>query len=201
MGFGACLADEMGLGKTVQVLAYLEKLRKSVKNVHVLLIVPASLIGNWKKETQKFAPDMKMYVLHGRTSAALEKEAERPLPFLTITTYGMAAKIQVLKEKVWDCIILDEAQAIKNPVTKQTREIKKMRAGMRIAMTGTPIENDLTNLWSLFDFLNHGLLGSSKEFHEFCKGLEENPRGYAKLKSMISPFMLRRMKQEKILKV
>lgn len=197
MGFGACLADDMGLGKTVQVLAYLEKLRKSVKNAHVLLIVPASLIGNWKKETQKFAPDMEMYVLHGRTSAALEKEAEKPLPFLTITTYGMAAKIQVLKEKVWDCIILDEAQAIKNPVTKQTREIKKMRAGMRIAMTGTPIENDLTNLWSLFDFLNHGLLGSSKEFHEFCKELEENPRGYAKLKSMISPFMLRRVKTDK----
>lgn len=197
MGFGACLADDMGLGKTVQVLAYLEKLRKSVKNAHVILIVPASLIGNWKKETEKFAPNMEMCILHGKTSAALEKEAENQLPFLTITTYGMAAKIEILKERMWDCIILDEAQAIKNPMTKQTREIKKMKAGMRIAMTGTPIENDLTNLWSLFDFLNHGLLGSSKEFQEFCKGLEKNPQGYAKLKSMISPFMLRRVKTDK----
>lgn len=197
MGFGACLADDMGLGKTVQVLAYLENLRESVTNASVLLIVPASLIGNWKKETEKFAPNMEICILHGKTSAALEKEAENPLPFLTITTYGMAARIEVLKERKWDCIILDEAQAIKNPVTKQTREIKKMRADMRIAMTGTPIENDLTNLWSLFDFLNHGLLGSSKEFHEFCKGLEKNPRGYAKLKSMISPFMLRRVKTDK----
>lgn len=197
MGFGACLADDMGLGKTVQVLAYLEKLRKSVKNAHVILIVPASLIGNWKKETEKFAPNMETCILHGKTSAALEKEAENQLPFLTITTYGMAAKIEILKERMWDCIILDEAQAIKNPMTKQTREIKKMKAGMRIAMTGTPIENDLTNLWSLFDFLNHGLLGSSKEFQEFCKGLEKNPQGYAKLKSMISPFMLRRVKTDK----
>ena len=197
MGFGACLADDMGLGKTVQVLAYLEKLRKTVKNAHVLLIVPASLIGNWKKETEKFVPGMELCILHGRTSAVLEREAEKSLPFLTVTTYGMAAKIDVLKKRTWECIILDEAQAIKNPMTKQTREIKKMKAGMRIAMTGTPIENDLTNLWSLFDFLNHGLLGSSREFHEFCKGLEENPRGYAKLKSMISPFMLRRVKTDK----
>lgn len=197
MGFGACLADDMGLGKTVQVLAYLEKLRKTVKNAHVLLIVPASLIGNWKKETEKFVPGMELCILHGRASSLLEREAEKALPFLTITTYGMAARIDVLKKMTWECIILDEAQAIKNPMTKQTREIKKMKAGMRIAMTGTPIENDLMNLWSLFDFLNHGLLGSSREFREFCKGLEENPRGYAKLKSMISPFMLRRVKTDK----
>ena len=197
LGFGACLADDMGLGKTVQVLAYLEKLRKTAKSACVLLIVPASLIGNWKKEVEKFVPDMEICILHGKTSKVLEKEAEDSLPFLTITTYGMAAKIEALKERMWDCIILDEAQAIKNPLTRQTREIKRMKADMRIAMTGTPIENDLTNLWSLFDFLNHGFLGSSKEFHEFCKSLEENPRGYAKLKSMISPFMLRRVKTDK----
>lgn len=155
LGFGACLADDMGLGKTIQVLTYLEKLRKT------------------------------------------DKEAKEELPFLTITTYAMAAKIEPLKEKEWDCLIFDEAQAIKNPTTKQTREIKKMKSKMRIAMTGTPIENDLTNLWSLFDFLNHGLLGASKEFHEFCKGLEEHPEKYEKLKSMISPFMLRRVKTDK----
>ena len=197
LGFGACLADDMGLGKTIQVLAYLEKLRKADKKAKVLLIVPASLIGNWQKEKEKFAPAMESCVLHGKTSTKLEKEAKEELPFLTITTYGMATKLESLKEKEWDCMILDEAQAIKNPTTKQTREIKKMKSKMRIAMTGTPIENDLTNLWSLFDFLNHGLLGSSKEFHEFCKGLEAHPEKYAKLKSMISPFMLRRVKTDK----
>ena len=197
LGFGACLADDMGLGKTIQVLAYLEKMRKADKKAKVLLIVPASLIGNWQKEKEKFVPVMESCVLHGKTSAKLEEEAKEELPFLTITTYGMAAKLESLKEKDWDCLILDEAQAIKNPTTKQTREIKKMKSKMRIAMTGTPIENDLTNLWSLFDFLNHGLLGSSKEFHEFCKGLEAHPEKYAKLKSMISPFMLRRVKTDK----
>lgn len=197
LGFGACLADDMGLGKTIQVLAYLEKLRKTDKHAKALLIVPASLIGNWQKEKEKFAPAMECRILHGKVSAKLAEEAEEDLPFLTITTYGMAAKLDPLKEREWDCLILDEAQAIKNPGTRQTREIKKMRSKMRIAMTGTPIENDLTNLWSLFDFLNHGLLGGSKEFHEFCKGLETHPEKYAKLKSMISPFMLRRLKTDK----
>lgn len=197
LGFGACLADDMGLGKTVQVLAYLEKMRKSNKNAKILLVVPASLIGNWQREKEKFAPDMECCVLHGATSAKLSEKAQEELPFLSITTYGMAARLETLKEKEWDCLILDEAQAIKNPTTKQTREIKKMKSRMRIAMTGTPIENDLTNLWSLFDFLNHGLLGSSGEFREFCKGLEQHPEKYAKLKSMISPFMLRRVKTDK----
>ena len=109
----------------------------------------------------------------------------------------MVSRIKAFQETMWDCVILDEAQAIKNPGTKQTREIKKLQAQMRIAMTGTPIENDLTNLWSLFDFIDHGLLGTSKEFHEFTKGLEENPQEYAKLKSMITPFMLRRVKTDK----
>lgn len=197
LGFGACLADDMGLGKTVQVLAYLEKMRKSNKNAKILLVVPASLIGNWQREKEKFAPDMECCVLHGATSAKLSEKAQEELPFLSITTYGMAARLETLKEKEWDCLILDEAQAIKNPTTKQTREIKKMKSRMRIAMTGTPIENDLTNLWSLFDFLNHGLLGSSGEFREFCKGLEQHLEKYAKLKSMISPFMLRRVKTDK----
>ena len=197
LGFGACLADDMGLGKTIQVLTYLEHLRKQDKNSRVLLIVPASLIGNWEKETQKFVPDMTLQVLHGKTSALLEQTFDANAAFLTITTYGMASRIETLGKISWNCIILDEAQAIKNPGTKQTREIKKLKAKMRIAMTGTPIENDLTNLWSLFDFINHGLLGSSKEFHEFAKDLELHPEGYAKLKSMISPFMLRRVKTDK----
>lgn len=197
LNFGACLADDMGLGKTLQVLTFLERMRKDTPKARVLLIVPASLIGNWQKEKDKFAPDMTMHVLYGKTSASLSEELMEEKAFLTITTYGMAAKVESLKDVEWDCLILDEAQAIKNPTTKQTREIKKIKAAMRIAMTGTPIENDLTNLWSLFDFLNHGLLGSSKEFHEYCKGLESNPQGYARLKAIVQPFMLRRVKTDK----
>lgn len=197
LGFGACLADDMGLGKTVQVLAYLEKLRATNKDARVLLVVPASLLGNWQKETQKFAPDMDYCILHGKSASVLDQEFADQDAFLTITTYGMVTRIQALQEQKWDSLILDEAQAIKNPLTKQTRQIKKLTARMRIAMTGTPIENDLTNLWSLFDFLNKGLMGTSKEFHEFCKGLEAHPQGYARLRTMISPFMLRRVKTDK----
>lgn len=197
LGFGACLADDMGLGKTVQVLAYLERLRAKEKKARVLLIVPASLVGNWQKEAQKFAPSMELLVLHGRTSAVLEQMLREQPAFLTITTYGMATRIRALQEMPWTAVILDEAQAIKNPATKQTKEIKKISAGMRIAMTGTPIENDLTNLWSLFDFLNQGLLGTPKEFHEYCKNLSDHPEGYAKLKAMVTPFMLRRVKTDK----
>lgn len=196
LGFGACLADDMGLGKTVQVLAYLEQMRKSKEDSHCLLVVPASLLGNWEKETGKFAPEMDYQILHGKTSEKLGIDYSKRDVFLTITTYGMVSRIQELKETVWDCVILDEAQAIKNPLTKQTKEIKKLQTSMRIAMTGTPIENDLTNLWSLFDFLNKGLMGTSKEFKEYCKGLREHPEGYGKLKLMISPFMLRRLKTD-----
>lgn len=197
LGFGACLADDMGLGKTVQILAYLEKLRKSKKNARVLLVIPASLLGNWQKETKKFSPEMDVLLLHGKTAPNLAKIFLEQQSFLTITTYGMAARIKELQDIEWDCVVLDEAQAIKNPGTKQTREIKKLKARMRIIMTGTPIENDLTNLWSLFDFLNKGLLGGSEEFHEYCKQLEEYPEGYMKLKTMVSPFMLRRVKTDK----
>lgn len=197
LGFGACLADDMGLGKTVQVLAYLEKLRKTKKGARVLLVVPASLLGNWQKEAEKFVPSMDYRILHGKSAAVLGREFTEEDDFLTITTYGMSSRIKELQDVQWDCIILDEAQAIKNPLTKQTKEIKKLDGRMRIAMTGTPIENDLTNLWSLFDFLNKGLMGTSKEFHEFCKQLKENPEQYAKLKTMVAPFMLRRLKTDK----
>lgn len=197
LGFGACLADDMGLGKTLQVLAYLERLRKKEKTARVLLIVPASLLGNWQREAEKFVPAMGLSVLHGGGAAVLGRKVMEEPAFLNITTYGMVARIKELKDIEWTCIILDEAQAIKNPATRQTREIKKLSGHMRIAMTGTPIENDLTNLWSLFDFLNKGLMGTSAEFHEFCRNLGDHPENYAKLKSMVSPFMLRRVKTDK----
>ena len=102
-----------------------------------------------------------------------------------------------LQDIVWECVILDEAQAIKNPLTKQTQALKQLSAHMRVAMTGTPVENDLTNLWSLFDFLNKGLLGSSQAFKTFCKGLDERPEGYSRLRAMVAPFLLRRLKTDK----
>ncbi len=197
LGFGACLADDMGLGKTVQVLAYLEKLRRKKADAKALLIVPASLLDNWQKEAEKFAPEMDLMILHGKTAPALEEQLKQEQAFLTITTYGMAARMELLQQMSWECLILDEAQAIKNPATKQTHAVKKIPARMRIAMTGTPIENDLTNLWSLFDFLNKGLLGSSMEFRDYCRKLNDNPEGYQRLKTMVSPFMLRRVKTDK----
>ena len=197
LGFGACLADDMGLGKTIQVLAFLEKLRNTEKDACALLIVPASLLGNWEQEIGKFAPDMDYCILHGKPSSVLAEELVSDQSFLTITTYGMAARLKVLQNYQWRCVILDEAQAIKNAMTKQSREIKKIPSEIRIAMTGTPIENDLTNLWSLFDFLNKGLLGTSDEFKEYCKKLTEHPEGYAQLKAIVSPFLLRRLKTDK----
>ena len=199
LGFGACLADDMGLGKTLQVLTFLEKLRKEKGQNprRILLIVPASLLGNWKKEAEKFVPKMDVAILHGRPAKDLGQEVLDGGSYLTVTTYGMTVRIRELQQVDWDCLILDEAQAIKNPLAKQTHAIKKIHAKMRIAMTGTPIENELGNLWSLFDFLNKGLLGTSKEFKDYTKQLAEHPEEYAHLKSMISPFMLRRVKTDK----
>ena len=197
LGFGACLADDMGLGKTVQILAYLEALRKRNPKAKTLLIVPASLLGNWQKEAERFVPEMSLEILHGGPATALRQRFAASAAFLTVTTYRMILSLEALRERHWDCVILDEAQAIKNPAAKQTREIKKLKSQMRIAMTGTPIENDLTNLWSLFDFLDKGLLGSAEEFRGFCLRLEEKPEGYARLRNMISPFLLRRVKTDK----
>ncbi len=197
LGFGACLADDMGLGKTVQILAYLENLRTQKPNAHALLIVPASLLGNWQKEAARFAPDMDLEILHGASSRVLSARLKETNAFLYVTSYQLAVNIEGLQDRVWDVVILDEAQAIKNPAAKRTREIKKFNSRMRIAMTGTPIENDLGNLWSLFDFLDKGLLGSSEEFRGFTNKLQQDPSGYARLKNMISPFLLRRVKTDK----
>ncbi len=196
-GFGACLADDMGLGKTIQVLAFLESLRAQNPKAKVLLVVPSSLLGNWQKECSKFTPQLHFSVLHasaGKKELLANKQSD--LNFC-ITTYSMVGKIEELLSAQWDALILDEAQAIKNPSAKQTKVIKSLDAKTKIALTGTPVENDLTNLWSLFDFLNKGLLGSASEFKKFCKNLSESPQGYSKLKSMINPFMLRRLKTDK----
>lgn len=169
LGFGACLADDMGLEKTLQVLTFLAWFYKSNKKARVLLVVPASLLGNWKKEAERFTPDLPVLIPHGKSANALDELYKTSSAFLNITTYGMALRMTCFQEERFDYLILDEAQAIKNPVAKQTRAIKKISAGHKIAMTGTPIENDLSNLWSLFDFLNKGPLGSSTEFRALAK--------------------------------
>ncbi len=198
LGLGACLADDMGLGKTVQVIALLNYIR-SQKQEKALLIVPASLIGNWLSELGKFAPSLNYYVLHPSENKGLETQADVLLQEydLYITTYGMLAKHDWLKTITWDSLIIDEAQAIKNPGTKQTKGVKQLKAAYKLAMTGTPIENRLADLWSLFDFLNKGLLGSAKEFTNFTSKLQEKQDGYARLKRVVSPFILRRLKTDK----
>ncbi|MFA6807765.1 MAG: DEAD/DEAH box helicase [Eubacteriales bacterium] len=198
LGLGACLADDMGLGKTVQVIALLNYIRTR-KHEKALLIVPASLIGNWMSEIAKFAPSLKYYVIHSSENKNLEKDERNIVEEydLFITTYGMLLKYDWLKDVTWDSLILDEAQAIKNPGTKQTKSVKQLKSSYKIAMTGTPIENRLSDLWSLFDFLNKGLLGSAKEFTDFTKKLTETPEGYARLKRVVSPFILRRLKTDK----
>jgi non-specific serine/threonine protein kinase len=198
LGLGACLADDMGLGKTVQVIALLNYLRTRTQE-KALLVMPASLIGNWISEIARFAPGLKYYVIHPSENKIPEKQDSACLEEydLCLTTYGMLLKYDWLKNITWDSLILDEAQAIKNPGTKQTKAVKQLKASYRIAMTGTPIENRLADLWSLFDFLNKGLLGSAKEFTDFTRKLTETPEGYARLKRVVSPFILRRLKTDK----
>ncbi|MEL5940343.1 DEAD/DEAH box helicase, partial [Tetragenococcus halophilus] len=181
----ALLADDMGLGKTVQILALLDALKN--QDTRALLIIPASLIENWRKEAARFAPNLNVQILHGKQTDMQDATAD-----LFITTYGMVSKITALYEKTFDLLILDEAQAIKNPGTKQTKNVKALQARAKIAMTGTPIENRLADLWSVFDFLNQGLLGTKKEFSsQIKKGMD-----YAALRKMISPFILRRLKTD-----
>ncbi|GHV57156.1 hypothetical protein FACS189460_3230 [Deltaproteobacteria bacterium] len=198
LGFGSLLADDMGLGKTIQVLALLEYLRQSRAGrakggrVKTLLVIPASLLSNWVQETQKFAPGLKYVVIHAGQREFGSAEAD-----LFITTYGMTVRLEALKTVKWDLIILDEAQAIKNPGTKQTKAVKSLQAAAKIALTGTPVENRLGDLWSIFDFLNQGLLGSAKEFSNFTKELKVDITGYARLREMVSPFILRRLKTDK----
>jgi non-specific serine/threonine protein kinase len=131
-------------------------------------------------------------IVHGTNTSYVQGEAD-----LVVTTYGMVSRLEQLSEEKWNLLILDEAQAIKNPGVKQTKAIKALKADVRIAMTGTPIENRLSDLWSLFDFLNAGLLGSPKEFKSFTGKLKDAPEGYAKLRGAVSPFILRRLKTDK----
>ncbi len=197
--FGACLADDMGLGKTVQLLGFLNAIKSATRKKASLLIIPASLIANWVSEIRRFSPNLTYYVAHPdmQLSKSVEKPESLDKTDLVITTYSLVQKYQWLHSCTWNYIVLDEAQAIKNPGTKQTRSVKKLSARNRIVMTGTPIENRLSDLWSLFDFLNPGLLGTGKEFSAFSKQIKTDPSGYSRLRKLISPYILRRLKTDK----
>ena len=197
LGLGGCLADDMGLGKTVQVIALLLDLKRDAPKQPSLLVVPASLIANWKSELAKFAPSVAFAVVHPSEADDLQPAVADALD-LVITTYGMLVRTEWLKSRYWRLAILDEAQAVKNSGTKQTRAVKELTAGGRIAMTGTPVENRLSDLWSLFDFLNPGLLGTAKEFGTFVKRLQNaEPPSFEPLRSLVRPYVLRRLKTDK----
>ena len=205
LNFGACLADDMGLGKTVQVLAFLSTLKKTKNTPASLLIIPASLISNWISEIEKFFPAIRWLAAHphylsgDNSPQSLAEKSPKKLNRLdlVITTYALAQRYDWLADYQWNYVILDEAQAIKNPGTKQTRAVKKLTARNRIIMSGTPVENRISDLWSLFDFLNPGLLGNKSEFKQFSKQLKKNPNGYARLRKLVSPYVLRRLKTDK----
>jgi non-specific serine/threonine protein kinase len=198
LGLGACLADDMGLGKTIQVISLLLDLKRDKLKKASLLVVPASLIANWKAELTRFAPALSFAVAHP-SEAGDELGPDDADSFdLIVTTYGMLVRQDWMKRHHWRLAILDEAQAIKNSGTKQTRAAKELTADGRIAMTGTPVENRLSDLWSLFDFLNPGLLGTSKQFGSFVKRLQSAPTpSFEPLRNLVRPYILRRLKTDK----
>ena len=206
LGLGACLADDMGLGKTMQVLALLLVHRTHPTGSHSrrtnLLVVPASLLANWTSEIERFAPTLRAMVAHPSAMSSAEMKAidrDRIADVdLVITSYGSLLRAPALLTMPWHLAILDEAQAIKTPGARQTRAAKQIDAHARIALTGTPVENRLGDLWSIFDFLNPGLLGSGKAFSGFAKRLSTQPHNpYGPLRALVSPYILRRLKTDK----
>jgi non-specific serine/threonine protein kinase len=201
---GACLADDMGLGKTIQVLSLLLVLKNEAgaSAKPCLLVAPASLLANWSAEIARFAPGLKAVVAHPSEMPPEQlKSAAADLPGdvdLVITSYGSLVRVPWLGSTQWRLVILDEAQAIKNPAAKQTRAVKVLKTDTRVALTGTPIENRLGDLWSIFDFINPGLLGSGRQFSDFVKRLADRSHNpYAPLRDLVRPYILRRLKTDK----
>jgi non-specific serine/threonine protein kinase len=205
LGLGACLADDMGLGKTIQVLSLLLVLKTADRNDKrgrrtSLLVAPASLLANWAAEIERFAPSLNALIAHPSAIPAAELKNLDPQRLagvdLIITSYGSLLRLPWLANLSWRVAVLDEAQAIKNPAAKQTRAIKKLDAQTRIALTGTPVENRLADLWSIFDFTNPGLLGSDKAFTAFTRRLAADGH-YGPLRELVRPYILRRLKTDK----
>ncbi|MBL8480551.1 MAG: DEAD/DEAH box helicase [Rhodocyclaceae bacterium] len=202
LGLGACLADDMGLGKTLQVLAFMLARKQAGDTGPQLLVVPASLIANWQSEMRRFTPDLRAFIAH--TSALPARELATLACGrlggcdVVITSYGTVTRLAWMAEIEWSLVVLDEAQAIKNPGAQQTRAVKALKARKRIALTGTPVENRLGDLWSLFDFICPGLLGSAQAFARFARKLaDDGQTGYAPLRKLVQPYILRRQKTDR----
>ena len=208
LGLGGCLADDMGLGKTIQVIDLLLQRRRAAganKPSPSLLVVPASLLGNWRQELTRFAPTLKVQMLHRSESdpESLARIAGDPVPQLSacdlvVTTYGLVRRQPWLSNVTWSLIVLDEAQAIKNAGSTQAKSVKALPARTRLVLTGTPVENHLGDLWSLFDFTCPGLLGNAAEFKRYVKRLsaQRDPQAYAGLRRLVRPYILRRLKTD-----
>ena len=204
LGLGACLADDMGLGKTIQVLALLLVLKRERQGPArpSLLVAPASLLANWAAETERFAPSLKTLVAHpsaipAAELATLALDRLRDVD-LVITSYGSLLRLSWMAEVNWSLAVLDEAQAIKNPAARQSRAAKQLQARTRLVLTGTPVENRLGDLWSLFDFINPGLLGSARQFSALAKRLAAAEHvSYGPLRELVRPYILRRLKTDR----
>ncbi|WP_018421945.1 DEAD/DEAH box helicase [Paraburkholderia tuberum] len=201
LGLGACLADDMGLGKTMQVLSLLLVLKRESTEVRPsLLVAPASLLANWAAEAERFAPGLRLLIAHPSVMPAADLRALDAARLadidLVITSFGSLLRQPVLGTIQWRLAIVDEAQAIKNPGAKQTRQVKQLQAQSRIALTGTPVENRLSDLWSIFDFTHPGLLGSDKVFANFTRRLAKAEH-FGPLRTLVRPYILRRLKTDK----
>ena len=197
MGAGACLADDMGLGKTVQTLALL---LDRAANGPALIVAPTSVVANWLDEARRFAPTLNTRSYTG-PAASRAARLEDLAPFdVVITTYGLLRiDAEALAAIDWDTVVLDEAQAIRNPATKRARAARKLKAEFRVVTTGTPIQNNVVDLFSLFSFLNPGMLGSRKSFRENFAlpiGRDGDPAARTRLRRLVSPFVLRRIKAD-----
>ncbi|MDJ0717299.1 MAG: DEAD/DEAH box helicase [Prochloraceae cyanobacterium] len=204
LGLNGCLADDMGLGKSLQVIALLVLEKEAAEQKFpTLLIAPTSVVGNWQKEIEKFAPHLRSLIHHGSNRSKDEKKfIEASLKHdIVITSFTLARKdAKLLKSITWQRIVLDEAQNIKNPKAAQTKAILKFGAKHRLALTGTPVENRLLDLWSIFNFLNPGYLGKEAQFRKSFEIpiQKNNAMGQsAVLKKMVEPFILRRVKTDK----
>jgi SNF2 family DNA or RNA helicase len=201
-GFGACLADDMGLGKTIQLISYLLKVKETEKgNGPALIICPTSVLGNWQKEFEHFAPNLNVYLHYGGNRLKEEAFCDKAMAAdVVLTSYGLThLDVEDFERIEWSTISIDEAQNIKNAQTKQSRAVRKLKGKHHIALTGTPMENRLSELWSIFDFTNHGYLGSLGQFQKrFVLPIEKDDdvEKVQQLQAFIRPFLLRRTKKD-----
>ncbi|MDQ2706423.1 MAG: DEAD/DEAH box helicase [Actinomycetota bacterium] len=201
LGLGACLADDMGLGKTVQLLALESVERASGVQPPTLLLCPMSLVGNWQREAAKFAPALRVYAHHGSTRCHGAELSDQVAGVdVVVSTYATVTRdIDELSDYDWGRVVLDEAQAVKNSLSHAARAIRRLSAGHRIALTGTPMENRLAELWSVMDFLNPGVLGTSDRFRQrYAIPVERHGDADAagELRRITRPYLLRRLKTD-----